>query len=621
MNLTCLSKGSGYHFPPSHILDISGFKILLDCPIDLSALVIFAPLPTDYYNPNLIGEESSTVVLDEKHKSKKRRIEKPLELHDLVHALPWYKTVANLNLWDLSFIDVVLISSPMGMIGLPFLTRNKNFRAKVYATEKTLGLGQFMMADLISMHAEFRQFYGPQDSDFPQWMKWEELESLHLVLRNIAMGEDGAELGGWQPLYSAEDLEDCVKKVQTLKYAEEACYNGILIIKAFSSGLEIGTSNWTINCPRISVTSLSRSIFKSAHAMEFDYHSLQGNDVILFSDVSSLNPTVAVSNADIGSSTLRSSQTSATNDFLVYGEERSDEEMVDALLNNDESSEEIDKLAFVCSCAIDSVKQGGSVLIPSGRLGIILQLLEQLSMCLESSNCEVPIFMISTVAEEMLAFTNIVPEWLCKQRQENLTAGKALFGHVDLIKRKKLLLFPAVHSADCLRAWQEPCIVFAPHWSLRLGPSAHFLRRWSGDYNSLLILEEHENHRLALKTEWNRRLDDENRQNRAIDELRNTVRELQRLQPLEAARPSQAPDPLRISARARLRPSPNLEIPPVHTGAEGVHRSIPPTSSIHLGIHPTKDSSDSTLRSSRHPRRRPARERLSERSADYMPHA
>lgn len=72
---------------------------------------------------------------------------------------------------------------------------------KIYATEATTRLGRLMMEDLISMHYEFTQVYGPEDSGFPQWMKWEEIEMLPLVLRQIAMGKTGAELGNWQPLY------------------------------------------------------------------------------------------------------------------------------------------------------------------------------------------------------------------------------------------------------------------------------------------------------------------------------------------------------------------------------------------------------------------------------------
>lgn len=57
------------------------------------------------------------------------------------------------------------------------------------------------MDDLVSMHMEYKQFYGSEGSSDPQWMKWEEIELLPSLLRMIALGEDGAELGGWMPLY------------------------------------------------------------------------------------------------------------------------------------------------------------------------------------------------------------------------------------------------------------------------------------------------------------------------------------------------------------------------------------------------------------------------------------
>lgn len=78
-------------------------------------------------------------------------------------------------------------------------------------------------------------------------------------------------------------------KVESLKYAEEACYNGTLIVKAFSSGLEIGSCNWSITGPKGSIAYISSSVFASAAAMSFDYKALQGSDVILYSDFSSCN--------------------------------------------------------------------------------------------------------------------------------------------------------------------------------------------------------------------------------------------------------------------------------------------------------------------------------------------
>lgn len=59
-----------------------------------------------------------------------------------------------------------------------------------------------MMEELVAMHAEFVQFYGPDERpELPEWMKWEELEKLPPVLRELVMGEDGEELGSWMPLY------------------------------------------------------------------------------------------------------------------------------------------------------------------------------------------------------------------------------------------------------------------------------------------------------------------------------------------------------------------------------------------------------------------------------------
>ncbi|XP_042512593.1 integrator complex subunit 9 [Macadamia integrifolia] len=503
MKFTCLSKGKGFHFLPCQMINMCGFRILVDCPIDLSALRIFSPIPTySYHTPDVQFSNSLTEnSVSDSGDQKRRRVNEALEADDLIKSVPWYKTVNTMHLLDISSIDVILISSPMGILGLPFLTRNKNLSAKIYATEAAVRIGQLMMEDLVSMHMEYRQIYGPEEDRFPHWLKWEELETLPSELKEIIMGKDGADLGSWQPLYNITDVKDCMQKVQSVKFAEEVCYNGTLIMKAFSSGLEIGASNWTIYGPRKKISLLSSSIFESAHAMNFDYSSLQGNDLILFSDFSLLHDGVDVSKDSFDH--MNQIETEVNNptvsDFSALRYDDNDgKNFIQSLNDTEEYSDEMDKLAFICSCAIDSITQGGSVLVPIGRLGIMLQLLEQISQSLESANLNAPILLISSVAEELLAYTNIVPEWLCKLRQQKLYSGDALFGHVELIKEKKLYLFPAVHSANLLKMWQEPCIVFSPHWCLRLGPVVHLLHRWCRDQHCLLILEQEVDTALAL---------------------------------------------------------------------------------------------------------------------------
>ncbi|KAH6767965.1 hypothetical protein C2S51_013301 [Perilla frutescens var. frutescens] len=476
MEHVCLSEGSGYYYPPCHIMDISGFRVLFDCPMDLSSLTIFSPVPVD---SNTIVNGYNFSCSCQKYVGLDSNEEK--WGNGLIYAEPRYRTVKNLLLWNVSFIDVVLISSPMGMLGLPFLTRNKDFSAKVYATEAAARIGQLMMEDLVNMHKEFRQFYGPE-SDAPMWMKWDKLELLPLELKQSFFGADGTDFGCWKLLYSAADVKSCILKVESLKYAEEVCYNGTLIVKAFGSGLEIGSCNWRITGPQGSIAYISSSVFRSATAASFDYKALQTSDLVLYSDFSSHNAPEQFDDDKNCSSPANNFSNLSSGD--VYSEASS------ALLSTDDYSEEIDKLDFICSCSMSSIQAGGSVLIPTGRLGIILQLLELFELILASENMKAPIFVVSSVAEELMAFTSIIPEWLCGQLQDRLYSGQPLFTHVEMLKTGRLYLFPDIHSVELLKIWQEPCIVFCPHWSLRLGPVTHLLRRWSGDQNSLLVMEE-----------------------------------------------------------------------------------------------------------------------------------
>ncbi|XP_055828745.1 uncharacterized protein LOC129896801 [Solanum dulcamara] len=480
MKFTCLSEGRGYYFPPCHIVNICGFRVLLDCPLDLSALTVFSPLPIVI--SSLLDEKTSIHrgQSSSNSESVREEVSEFLDSKSLIQAEPWYKTVKSLQLWSIYSLDVVLISSPMGMLGLPFLTRLRDFRAKIYATEAASRLGKLMMEDLVSMHMELRQFYGPEESGCPQWMTWEKLELLPRALKDIVLGSEGTELGGWMSIYSAADIKGCMEKVQFLKYAEEACYNGSLTIKALSSGLEIGACNWNILSPKGSIIYLSGSVFASATATSFDYKALDGSDVLLYSDFTACNDVDDEKN-DFPSATGSSCSSNIGTCW---------ETVTESWLDSDEYSEEMEKVSFICSCALDTISDGGSVLIPIGRPGVMLQLLENISLSLESSNLKVPIYFVSSVAEELLAFSNIIPEWLSSQLQERFCSGQPLFTHSQLSNEKKLLVSPAVHSSKFLTSLQEPCIVFCPHWSLRLGPVVHLLQRWCADPSSLLIMEE-----------------------------------------------------------------------------------------------------------------------------------
>ncbi|RLN04165.1 hypothetical protein C2845_PM13G19970 [Panicum miliaceum] len=229
------------------------------------------------------------------------------------------------------------------------------------------------------------------------------------------------------------------------------------------------------------------------------YSSLKENAVILFLDFSSLND-MDEDNEKLDEHAMNQTDSPPHRHSVLLRDDGVDaDEKIPFLCNNDDITEEIERISYICSCIIDAIKSGGSVLIPIGRLGAILLLLELISGTLHSSSIKVPIFMISETAEEIIAFTNALPEWLCKSRQEKLFSGEALFGHVELLKEGKLFLFPHLHSKSLLAEWKEPCIVFCPHWSLRLGPAVHLLRRRHADKRCLLVLEQGDDAELTLK--------------------------------------------------------------------------------------------------------------------------
>ncbi|CAO2172470.1 unnamed protein product [Urochloa humidicola] len=473
MKLTCLSTtgggGGSYHSPASHILELEGLRFLLDCPIDLSALAAFAPVP-------LTGDAGG-----------------------LIRAVPRYWSPAAAAAANAGGVDAVLVSSATGMLGLPFLTRLPGFaNTKIYVTEVAARIGKLMMGELVEMHRKFIRYYGPDTDGLPKWMEGDKLNELLLMLQKLVAEDEGKDVTSLMPLYSPGNIEECLQKIQAVKYGEEVCFNGIFMLKASSSGLELGNSVWTIKGPRVTITYLPSSVFVSAHALDFDYSSLKENDVILFSDLSSLND-MDEDNVKLDEHAMNETDSSLHHHSVLRDAAADVDEKISFLSNNDDITEEIERTSYICSCIIDAIKSGGSVLIPIGRLGSILLLLELISETLHSSSIKVPIFMISETAEEIIAFTNALPEWLCKSRQEKLFSGEALFGHVELLKEGKLFMFPHLHSKGLLEAWKEPCIVFCPHWSLRLGPAVHLLRRWHADKRCLLVLEQGNDAELTLK--------------------------------------------------------------------------------------------------------------------------
>lgn len=131
-------------------------------------------------------------------------------------------------------------------------------------------------------------------------------------------------------------------------------------------------------------------------------------------------------------------------------------------------------------------KQKGNVLIPTLPTGKIYDLVECLYRYLNDSGMQsTPVYFVSSVADQSLAFSNIFAEWLCEPKQALVYAAESPFQHGELTRTGLLKCYSGI-NAKFNDDFHQPCILFASHPSLRF--FFHFF------FNDLLIYETKLNH-------------------------------------------------------------------------------------------------------------------------------
>jgi integrator complex subunit 9 len=76
---------------------------------------------------------------------------------------------------------------------------------------------------------------------------------------------------------------------------------------------------------------------------------------------------------------------------------------------------------------------------------------------------------------------------LCKPRQEKAYIPETPFSHDELIKAGFLAHFVDTTDPKFLSTCREPCVVFAGHPSLRMGPVTHLLKMWAPNPKNSII--------------------------------------------------------------------------------------------------------------------------------------
>jgi len=154
-------------------------------------------------------------------------------------------------------------------------------------------------------------------------------------------------------------------------------------------------------------------------------------------------------------------------------------------------------VSSLCTSVANTLSRGGSVLLPVPPGGITFDLLEAITSHLQQIGLRVPVYWIGPTTQRALAYANIAPEWVCKERQERIYEPRPPFPYLDLMASGALGHFastyanPWIQSAESFPScFHTPCVALAGHTSLRCGQVLHFLNAWKHDPRNLLVLTD-----------------------------------------------------------------------------------------------------------------------------------
>ncbi len=157
------------------------------------------------------------------------------------------------------------------------------------------------------------------------------------------------------------------------------------------------------------------------------------------------------------------------------------------------------QLLEMCKHIRQAISNGGDVLIPVHSTGLVLDLIDSIKTYLQSINLgqSIPMFFISSMADYSLQYANISSEWMNSSKQVKVSQAENPFVHLQLLKNKQLLLFDSVSQEFATAYFMQnrtnnPCIIFASHPSLQIGPICKLISLLDKNSKNMLLCVEHE---------------------------------------------------------------------------------------------------------------------------------
>lgn len=313
---------------------------------------------------------------------------------------------------DFSEIDVILISNYLNMLALPYITEKTHFKGVVYATEPTLQIAKFFLEELV----EYVEI-APKANRANKWKEFRELHNLNNLNLELSPLK-------WKKLFDIDDVNKSLARVHIAGFDQKIDVYGALEISPISSGFCLGSANWIMTTGMEKISYISGSSTLTTQAKPINQNSLKNSDVIIMSGLTQaphINP-----DAILGDLCLN-----------VGGDKKKQKKSQKILFQN----------SFFYFFPVLTLRNNGTVLIPCYPSGVIYDLFEILSQKLDESGLStIPMFFISPVAENSLAYSNILAEWLSSTKQNKVYIPDEPFPHANLVKNARLKFFKHIFS-------------------------------------------------------------------------------------------------------------------------------------------------------------------------------
>ncbi|XP_026527229.1 integrator complex subunit 9 [Notechis scutatus] len=269
MKLYCLS---GHPTLPCNVLKFKSTTIMLDCGLDMTSALNFLPLPLAQSPrlsklPGWILKDGS-IFLDKELKDCSGRV--------FVDSVPEF-CLPEMELIDLSTVDVILISNYHCMMALPYITEHTGFTGTVYATEPTVQIGRLLMEELVNFIERV-----PKAQSASLWKNKEVQRMLPAPLK------DAVEVATWRRCYNMQEVNSALSKIQLVGYSQKIELFGAVQVSPLSSGYALGSSNWIIQSHYEKVSYVSGSSLLTTHPQPMDQASLKNSDVLILTGLTQI---------------------------------------------------------------------------------------------------------------------------------------------------------------------------------------------------------------------------------------------------------------------------------------------------------------------------------------------